>query len=106
MSSSSESFHSMLSISIIFVPSRNVIRLSVKTLFNHCFFINWSFYITGVPIVHVIPSPFPHVWHKENDNRDSVHHATVDNLNKILRAFIAQYLHLTINLPNNIGMMK
>ncbi|XP_015918949.1 glutaminyl-peptide cyclotransferase [Parasteatoda tepidariorum] len=48
----------------------------------------------GVPILHLIPNPFPSVWHRESDNRDSLHHATIDNLNKILRVFIAEYLHL------------
>ncbi|CAL1274844.1 unnamed protein product [Larinioides sclopetarius] len=48
----------------------------------------------GVPIMHLIPSPFPHVWHRESDNRESLHHPTIDNLNKILRIFIAEYLHL------------
>lgn len=68
---------------------------------SNCFVI-----IPGVPIVHVIPSPFPHVWHRESDNLANVHHATVDNLNKILRAFIAQYLHLNINELNGRGLMK
>lgn len=58
----------------------------------------------GVPIVHVIPTPFPHVWHKETDNRDYVHHSTVDNLNKILRSFIAQYLHLPMSNFNYLEM--
>ncbi|KFM75958.1 Glutaminyl-peptide cyclotransferase, partial [Stegodyphus mimosarum] len=31
----------------------------------------------GVPIVHLIPSPFPHVWHRESDNRASLHHSTI-----------------------------
>ncbi|GFR08934.1 glutaminyl-peptide cyclotransferase [Trichonephila clavata] len=55
----------------------------------------------GVPIVHLIPSPFPHVWHRESDNRESLHHPTIDNLNKILRVFIAEYLHLGV-LSNRI----
>ncbi|KAG8184728.1 hypothetical protein JTE90_019331 [Oedothorax gibbosus] len=56
----------------------------------------------GVPIVHLIPSPFPHVWHRESDNRESLHHPTIDNLNKILRVFIAEYLHLGVMNKNNV----
>jgi len=48
----------------------------------------------GVPILHVIPTPFPHVWHKEKDNYSALDFATIDNLNKIFRVFVAEYLHL------------
>jgi len=48
----------------------------------------------GVDIVHVIPSPFPSVWHTSADNRDALDFPTIDNLNKIMRTFVAGYLHL------------
>ncbi|XP_069684989.1 glutaminyl-peptide cyclotransferase-like isoform X2 [Periplaneta americana] len=54
------------------------------------------FMTRGVPILHLIPIPFPSVWHTEEDNRNAVSIATVENLNKILRLFVAEYLHLQV----------
>ncbi|CAG5051791.1 unnamed protein product [Parnassius apollo] len=48
----------------------------------------------NVDVVHVIPNPFPHVWHTADDNMSSLDFNTIDNLNKILRVFVAEYLHL------------
>ncbi|XP_053207689.1 glutaminyl-peptide cyclotransferase-like [Panonychus citri] len=50
----------------------------------------------GVPIVHIIPMPFPSVWHKLSDNHESLSHSAINNLFKIFKVFIASYLHLTI----------
>lgn len=49
-----------------------------------------------VPIVHLIPTPFPQVWHKLDDNREAIDTTTVENLSKILRVFVAEYLHLDV----------
>jgi glutaminyl-peptide cyclotransferase len=48
----------------------------------------------GVRVLHVIPSPFPKVWHTFADDRSAVDEVTVENLNKIFRVFVAEYLHL------------
>eukprot|EP00092_Neocalanus_flemingeri_P006188 GFUD01006660.1.p1 GENE.GFUD01006660.1~~GFUD01006660.1.p1 ORF type:complete len:350 (-),score=54.64 GFUD01006660.1:163-1212(-) len=48
----------------------------------------------GVPILHLIAIPFPPAWHKIGDNRDSLDFPRMANLNKILRVFVAEYLHL------------
>ncbi|XP_059613144.1 glutaminyl-peptide cyclotransferase [Phlebotomus argentipes] len=50
----------------------------------------------GVPILHVIPSPFPHVWHKATDDLAAVDLVAVENLNRILRLFIVEQLHLNL----------
>ncbi|XP_075534232.1 glutaminyl-peptide cyclotransferase-like isoform X7 [Dermacentor variabilis] len=47
-----------------------------------------------VPIVHVIPNPFPSVWHTLDDNAENLDHSTINNLNKIFKAFLAEYLRL------------
>ncbi|GAB1863993.1 glutaminyl-peptide cyclotransferase [Camponotus japonicus] len=49
-----------------------------------------------VPILHLIPVPFPTFWHKTSDNRHNIDLKTTENLNKILRLFVASYLHLSI----------
>ncbi|XP_046660872.1 glutaminyl-peptide cyclotransferase-like [Homalodisca vitripennis] len=45
-----------------------------------------------VPCLHVIPTPFPDCWHKMSDNRNALDFDTIDNLNKILRVFVLEYL--------------
>ena len=52
--------------------------------------------ISGVPILHLIPLPFPSVWHMFRDNAASIHYPTVYRLNRIMRVFVAGYLNLII----------
>lgn len=47
-----------------------------------------------VPVLHIIPSPFPEVWHKLSDDSSAVDINTVQNLIKMFRVYIAEYLHL------------
>lgn len=53
------------------------------------------FYKRDVDVLHIIPNPFPSVWHTSRDNLSALDFNTIDNLNKIFRVFIAEYLHLT-----------
>ncbi|XP_048209067.1 glutaminyl-peptide cyclotransferase [Perognathus longimembris pacificus] len=48
----------------------------------------------GVPILHLITSPFPEVWHTMDDNEENLDESTIDNLNKIIQVFVLEYLHL------------
>lgn len=50
----------------------------------------------GVPILHVIPNPFPDVWHTVNDDRSAVDLVAVENLSKIFRVFIIEYLQIGV----------
>ncbi|XP_067931788.1 glutaminyl-peptide cyclotransferase-like [Watersipora subatra] len=50
----------------------------------------------GVPILHLISAPFPSVWHTERDNEQALHYPTINNLNKIFRIFVSEYLHLKL----------
>ncbi|XP_018568162.1 glutaminyl-peptide cyclotransferase [Anoplophora glabripennis] len=52
----------------------------------------------NVPILHLISNPFPEEWHKPGDNRDIVDRDTVENINKILRAFVAEYLSVYLDV--------
>lgn len=54
------------------------------------------FLIRGVPILHLIPVPFPTVWHTLKDDRSVVDLKTVEDLNRILRVFLIEYLHLEV----------
>ncbi|XP_059574238.1 glutaminyl-peptide cyclotransferase-like protein [Alligator mississippiensis] len=48
----------------------------------------------GVPVLHLVPTPFPAVWHTLEDTADNLHPPTVENLARILAAFLAEYLRL------------
>ena len=53
-----------------------------------------SFFFPDVPILHLIPVPFPDEWHTMKDNADAIHYPTVEKLNVILRIFVAEYMEL------------
>ena len=59
--------------------------------------------ILGVPVLHLIPVPFPDVWHKIGDNGDTLDDPTVTKLNKILRIFVAEFLKLN---PECLRVLK
>ncbi|KAM4628168.1 glutaminyl-peptide cyclotransferase-like a isoform 1-T1 [Polymixia lowei] len=46
----------------------------------------------GVPVLHVIATPFPQFWHTFDDTEENMHRPTVENLTKILAVFLAEYL--------------
>ncbi|NXS16656.1 QPCTL protein, partial [Mystacornis crossleyi] len=48
----------------------------------------------GVPVLHLIPTPFPRVWHTPGDTEDNLHPPTVQDLAKILVVFVAEFLEL------------
>lgn len=45
-------------------------------------------------MLHLIPMPFPWVWHTTEDNEANLHLPTVEDLCKILAAFVAEFLQL------------
>ncbi|XP_061824579.1 glutaminyl-peptide cyclotransferase [Nerophis lumbriciformis] len=47
----------------------------------------------GVRVLHIIPSPFPVVWHTFEDNEQNLDRPTIQNLNKILQIFVLEYLN-------------
>ncbi|KAM6225334.1 glutaminyl-peptide cyclotransferase-like protein [Rhynchocyon petersi] len=48
----------------------------------------------GVPVLHLISTPFPAVWHTPDDSEANLHPPTVHNLSRILAVFLAEYLGL------------
>ncbi|KAM4752070.1 glutaminyl-peptide cyclotransferase-like protein [Cyanocitta cristata] len=48
----------------------------------------------GVPVLHLIPTPFPRVWHTPGDTEDNLHPPTVQDLAKVLVVFVAEFLQL------------
>jgi hypothetical protein len=48
----------------------------------------------GVEVLHVIPSPFPDVWHKMEDDGEHLDMATVRDWSKIISAFALEWLDM------------
>jgi glutaminyl-peptide cyclotransferase len=48
----------------------------------------------GVPILHIIPTPFPSVWHKITDDGEHLDLPTVRDWAKITTAFAMEFLDM------------
>uniref|UniRef100_A0A034VWV2 Glutaminyl-peptide cyclotransferase n=1 Tax=Bactrocera dorsalis TaxID=27457 RepID=A0A034VWV2_BACDO len=46
----------------------------------------------NVPILHLIPLPFPTVWHTKDDNNSIIDYIATENISLILRLFMMEYL--------------
>ncbi|CAK9297105.1 unnamed protein product [Gordionus sp. m RMFG-2023] len=51
----------------------------------------------GVKILHLISYPFPHSWHKFDDDGTNADFDTILDITKILAVFIAEYLNLRVD---------
>jgi glutaminyl-peptide cyclotransferase len=85
------------------VIEKNLVRkglMSKSSMFQERFFPagieddHIPFKQRGVPILHLIAYPFPKEWHKIGDNKSSLSFKKIENFNKILRVFVAEYLHI------------
>lgn len=57
------------------------------------------FMARGVEILHIIPSPFPTVWHTAEDDAEHLHMPTVEDWAKIVTAFLAEWMDLEGFMP-------
>ncbi|KAM3068201.1 hypothetical protein ACMFMG_011248 [Clarireedia jacksonii] len=57
------------------------------------------FMARGVEILHIIPTPFPDVWHTINDDGEHLDMPTVEDWAKILTAFVAEWMDLEGFMP-------
>lgn len=44
----------------------------------------------GVPVLHLIPLPFPREWHTENDNENALHWESIQDLIVMIRRFVTE----------------
>lgn len=49
----------------------------------------------GVPILHIIPAPFPDVWHTNADNKAALDFNTIEDLLLVFRVFVLEYLQMS-----------
>jgi glutaminyl-peptide cyclotransferase len=54
-----------------------------------------------VRILHLIPTPFPSVWHTFDDNEENLDRSSIQNLNKIIQLFALEYLNARPIDPQN-----
>lgn len=59
----------------------------------------------GVPILHLIPLPFPSVWHTLKDDAKHLDRDSVEQIAHIMTAFVAEYMgisgHLGVDIRNS-----
>ncbi|KAI3340799.1 glutaminyl-peptide cyclotransferase [Ustulina deusta] len=80
-------------------PKTPFLPESEKTaeLFRHDGFVgddHVPFMARGVPILHIIPTPFPPTWHTMDDDGDHLDPASIGDWAKIVTAFAAEWLEL------------
>ncbi len=61
------------------------------------------FMARGVPVLHIIPSRFPDVWHTMQDDGEHLDRLTVADWAKIVTAFAAEWMELDGLLPPTKG---
>lgn len=69
-----------------------------------CGLYRWLFcrlVLAGVPVLHLIPTPFPSVWHTFEDNEQNLDRSSIENLNKILQIFVLEYLNARPTVPTS-----
>ncbi|KAM9954176.1 hypothetical protein ACTFIR_009315 [Dictyostelium discoideum] len=49
-------------------------------------------FLNYVPTLHIIPYPFPNVWHTEKDDESCLDKNTIEDLSKIFKIFVGSYL--------------
>lgn len=52
------------------------------------------FMIRGVPILHIIPNPFPVVWHTMDDDGDHLDVVAINDWAKIVTGFVTEWMEL------------
>lgn len=57
------------------------------------------FMARGVDILHLIPSPFPKVWHKMDDDGAHLDLPTVRDWARIVTAFVAEWMEVGDHMP-------
>ena len=53
----------------------------------------------GVDILHMIPTPFPEVWHKMEDDGEHLDLATTRDWAKITTAFVVEWMGIKDHMP-------
>lgn len=54
------------------------------------------FQLANVPILHLIPHPFPKVWHRMDDDLSNVNYETVQRLATVLKLFLLNLFHFGV----------
>jgi glutaminyl-peptide cyclotransferase len=57
------------------------------------------FLARGVEVLHIIPSPFPRVWHKMEDDGEHLDIPTMEDWARIVTAFVGEWMDLEGYFP-------
>jgi glutaminyl-peptide cyclotransferase len=54
----------------------------------------------GVEVLHIIPTPFPRVWHTMDDDGEHLDSGTVEDWAKMVTAFVGEWMDLEGFFPS------
>jgi len=57
------------------------------------------FMARGVEVLHIIPTPFPRVWHEMNDDGEHLDIPTVEDWAKMVTTFVGEWMDLEGYFP-------
>lgn len=75
---------------------------TTKSVFNNAWGVqddHIPFMARGVEVLHIIPTPFPHVWHTMADDGEHLDIPTVEDWAKIVTAFVGEWMDLEGYFP-------
>ena len=58
------------------------------------------FMARGVEVLHIIPTPFPHVWHTIDDDGEHLDGPTVEDWARMVTAFVGEWMDLEGYFPD------
>lgn len=61
------------------------------------------FMARGVEILHIIPTPFPTVWHRMEDDGEHLDMDTTDDWALIVTAFVSEWMDLEGFFPSSLA---
>ncbi|KAF8863027.1 glutaminyl-peptide cyclotransferas-like protein [Acephala macrosclerotiorum] len=80
----------------------NFLPETTKSVFNNAWGVqddHIPFMARGVEVLHIIPNPFPHVWHTMADDGEHLDIPTVEDWAKIVTAFVGEWMDLEGYFP-------
>ncbi|KAL1117406.1 hypothetical protein AAG570_004732 [Ranatra chinensis] len=74
------------------IPQKRPLSFVEKSTYSFIEDDHIPFMERGVPILHIIPNPFPSVWHTPGDNATVLDFQTIRSVTNILQVFVCAYL--------------
>ena len=95
-------FHPMFILAFRMTTCRSLTKVTDSTQLNFtfhpaktCFPRSFSRFPPGVPVLHLIPAPFPPQWHDVSDTIDNIDLHSIHDIQLIVAAFLCHVLDVS-----------